>query len=52
MKKEIGQRVWCNGYEGTIVAICEWAPTMVEVELARGIVCVSFNDLERFNVYD
>ena len=37
---KIGQRVMCNGYEGTVTRLCEWSDTMIEVRLARGGVCV------------
>lgn len=43
-KRRVGQPVRCNGFPGTITRVCEWAPTMVEVRLARGTVCVPFSD--------
>ena len=40
----VGQSVTCNGYPGTITAVCEGQLTgMVEVRLARGVVCVSYH---------
>ena len=40
---KIGQRVMCNGYEGSVSRLCEWSSGegMVEVRLDSGVVCVA-----------
>ena len=46
---KVGTRVICNGYPGTVTALCEWSRTrfsvMVEVRLASGLVCVDASEL-------
>lgn len=37
----VGDKVTYSGYEGTIVALCEWSHSMVEVRLRSGVTCVS-----------
>lgn len=37
---KVGDKVTANGYPGTIVALCEWSDSMVEVRLASGTVCI------------
>lgn len=47
---ERGQKVMCNGYEGTITKVCDGQLSgMVEVRLERGDVCVDASELKRFD---
>lgn len=41
---KIGQAVSCNGSIGTVIAVLP--NTMLEVRLARGVVCVDFSDVK------
>jgi len=41
----VGDRVICNGYPGTVIRICEWSDSMIEVRLASGVVCVDACDV-------
>jgi len=43
---KVGQKVICNGYEGTITKILEWSDSMVEVRVPGGIACVCISDLK------
>ena len=47
---QVGQKVICNGYDGTITEICtgQLAGT-VHVRLASGTVSVDATELARFN---
>lgn len=42
---QVGRKVMCNGYPGTITRVCEWTTGMVEVRLASGDVCVDVADV-------
>lgn len=45
-----GQKVICNGYDATVTKICDGQLTgMVEVRCPGGLVCVSADELARFN---
>lgn len=46
IERKVGEKVTCNGYPGTIVAVCDWSDSLVEVRLKSGEVCVDFNELE------
>ena len=42
---KVGDKVIANGYEGTVVALCDWSDgRLVEVRLPGGIVCVSSHE--------
>jgi preprotein translocase subunit YajC len=41
-KYQVGDRVICNGYKGTVTAVTSYG--MVEVRLASGCVCVDPDD--------
>lgn len=43
-KPKVGMKVMANGFPGVITAVCDWAPSMVEVQLERGGICVAFSD--------
>ena len=43
--RQVGMPVWCNGYEGRVVAVCEWSETLVEVRVPGGVTCVPVSDL-------
>lgn len=46
----VGQKVICNGYDGTVKKVCEGQLSgMVEVRVPGGLVCVCAQELERFN---
>jgi len=45
LERKVGQKVTCNGYQGTITRVCEWSQSMVEVRMDRGLVCVDFKEL-------
>jgi len=44
---KVGDRVQANGYPGTVVRLCEWSYSMVEVMLASGGVCVPASEVEK-----
>lgn len=44
---KVGDRVIKDGYSGTVVKLCEWRESMVEVRLARGLVCVPAEDVTK-----
>lgn len=45
-----GQKVICNGYEGTVMKVCDGQLSgMVEVRVPGGLVCVCARELARFN---
>ena len=47
---KVGDKVICNGYDGTVTKLCEWSDGgLVEVRLARGGVCVCADELRRFD---
>ena len=52
IERVVGQKVMCNGYAGTISKICDWSPSMVEVRLARGVVCVGMSELRPADATD
>jgi len=52
MKREVGQRVIANGFEGTIIEVCDWDNGLVVVTLPRGTVCVGFSTLQNPNDID
>lgn len=44
-KMVVGQPVLFNGgYEGRIIEVCDWSPSMVVVRTERGAVCIPFSD--------
>ena len=49
--REIGTRVMCNGYPGTITRVCEWSDALVEVRLSRGTVCVDIAECDTLITY-
>lgn len=42
----VGQPVTTSGFAGTVIRLCEWSNSMVEVRLARGVFCVDANDVK------
>lgn len=47
-KLNVGSKVKCNGYEGTITAICTGQLTgMVEVRVPGGVVCVDMLEVTK-----
>lgn len=44
-KYQVGDRVFCNGYDGTVIRICEWSENLYEVRLPGGVACVSDADI-------
>lgn len=47
-KLKAGDKVTCNGgFKGTVLKVCEWSPGMIEVRLARGVVCIPDTDAEK-----
>lgn len=46
VERKVGTRVTYSGYEGTIIEVHAWAPTMVTVRLKSGPVCVTLSDLK------
>ncbi|MDO8535052.1 MAG: hypothetical protein Q7S17_09985 [Xanthobacteraceae bacterium] len=48
MTHQIGQKVKCNGFDGTITEVCTGQlKGMVVVRLASGSVCVSARELDK-----
>jgi molybdopterin-binding protein len=46
----VGQRVTCNGFDGTVVTVCTGQLNgMCEVRLGSGTVCVSISEILRFS---
>lgn len=44
----VGQRVLCNGFVGYVMKVCDGVLTgMAEVQVARGLACVSIASLEK-----
>lgn len=41
---KVGDKVMCNGYEGTVTRVCEWSDCLIEVRLDNGGVCVDATD--------
>lgn len=47
----VGQKVKCNGFEGTVIEVCtDKLEGMCVVRLRAGDVCVSISELLRFDV--
>lgn len=44
MKLERGQKVQCNGFEGSIIR--EYVEDMYEIRMPRGEVCVDVSELD------
>lgn len=40
-KIKVGTKVMKDGYEGTVIRVCEWDNDLIEVRLASGMVCVA-----------
>lgn len=49
-KHQVGDKVVCNGYQGTVTALTDYG--MVEVRLERGSVCVDPSDVQPGTVWD
>lgn len=46
----VGQRVICNGYDGTVTKLCDGQLAgMCEVRLPGGVTCVDITEVLRFN---
>ncbi len=46
---KVGQKVKCNGYDGTVTRVCDGQlEGMVEVRAPGGITCVSASEVVRF----
>jgi hypothetical protein len=43
----VGDRVICNGYDGTVTHLCLWSNSMIEVRLGSGLVCVDSFDVKK-----
>lgn len=43
---KVGQPVTTSGFAGTVVRLCEWSTSMVEVRLASGVCCVDAGDVK------
>ena len=52
IERKVGQRVICNGYDGTITRVCDWSPSMVEVRVPGGTTCVGFSELRPIDATD
>jgi hypothetical protein len=42
---KVGDKVTCNGHEGTVVELPSWAPGLAEVRMARGSVMAEIRHL-------
>lgn len=44
----VGDAVICSGgYAGTVIRLCEWSDSMIEVRLSSGVVCIDASDAVR-----
>lgn len=43
---KVGTKVMKDGYEGTVIRVCEWDTDLVEVRLASGVVCVGKSNFD------
>lgn len=46
---KVGDKVTCSGYTGTVVELCLWTHSMVEVRLKSGTVCVDSSHWQKIN---
>jgi hypothetical protein len=37
---KVGDKVKANGYEGTVIRLCEWSDALIEVRLPGGVACI------------
>jgi hypothetical protein len=44
---KVGDLVLCNGYQGSVTALCQWSDSMIEVRLGSGLVCVDSFDVKK-----